>query len=180
MATVWQASVEDLYQVNGKAELVGGELRMMSPASGRHGRATLVIAASLMQMEKTLKGFAFCDNVGFLVNLPNRRSFSPDAAFFMGAVPEEEFLNQAPVFAVEIRSPSDYGPAAEQRLAVKRDEYFAAGTQVVWDVDLRGDDVVQVYRQSEPTNPQIYRRDEVAETEPAVPGWTFPVSDLFK
>lgn len=179
MATVWQASVDDLYQVEGKAELVGGELRMMSPASGRHGRASLVIAASLMQMEESLKGYAFCDNVGFLVNLSNRHSFSPDAAFYMGVVPEEEFLNHAPVFAVEIRSPSDYGPAAEVRLAEKRADYFAAGPQVVWDVDLQGENVVRVYRENEPTTAKIYRRDEVAEAEPAVPGWAFPVSKLF-
>lgn len=180
MATVWQASVEDLYRAEGKAELVEGELRMMSPASARHGRAALKIAASLMQMEEALQGFAFCDNVGFLVNLPNRRSFSPDAAFYLGAMAEEEFLDQAPVFAAEIRSPSDYGTVAEQRLANKRSDYFAAGTLVVWDVDLQGDDVVRVYRHTEPEIPQVFRRGELAEAEPAVPGWTFAVSELFK
>ncbi len=36
----------------------------------------------------------------------------------------------APVFAVEVRSKANDGPAAE------RADYFAAGTQVVWDVDL--------------------------------------------
>jgi Uma2 family endonuclease len=180
METLWQASVEDLYRVEGKAELVGRELRMMSPASGRHGRAALAISASLRQMEKSLQGFAFCDNVGFLVNLPNRRSFSPDAAFYTGAAPTDQFLKKAPVFAVEIRSPDDYGPAAEKRLAEKWTDYFAAGTQVVWDVDLLGEDVVRAFRHDQPISPQIYHRDEVAEAEPAVPGWKFPVSELFE
>jgi Uma2 family endonuclease len=64
-------------------------------------------------------------------------------------------------------------------VAEKRAEYFAAGTLVVWDVDLLSDDVVRVYRASDPDNPQVYRRGEVAEAEPAVPGWTMPVNDLF-
>ena len=55
-----------------------------------------------------------------------------------------KFAEGAPVFAVEIRSENDRGPAAEGRLATKRADYFAAGTLVVWDVDLEaeGADVV--------------------------------------
>ena len=29
------------------------------------------------------------------------------------------------------------------------------------------------------TNPTFYRRGEIAEAEPAVPGWTMAVDDLF-
>jgi hypothetical protein len=46
-------------------------------------------------------------------------------------------------------------------------------------VDLLSDDVVRVYRASEPEKPVIYKRGEIAEAEPAVPGWTMPVADLF-
>ena len=44
------------------------------------------------------------DNVGLLVNLPNRRSFSPDVAFWTGGPLTGKFLEGAPVFAVEVRS----------------------------------------------------------------------------
>ena len=64
-------------------------------------------------------------------------------------------------------------------MAQKRADYFAAGTLVVWDVDLLSDDVVRVYRASDPETPTNYRRGEVAEAEPAVPGWTMAVDDLF-
>jgi Uma2 family endonuclease len=64
-------------------------------------------------------------------------------------------------------------------MAAKRVDYFAAGTLVVWDVDLLSENVVQVYRSSDPENPVIYRRGQVAEAEPAVPGWTMAVDDLF-
>jgi Uma2 family endonuclease len=65
-------------------------------------------------------------------------------------------------------------------MAKKRVDYFAAGTKVVWDVDLEGDDLVRVYRANSPDDPTIYRRGDVAEAEPAVPGWTMPVDELFE
>jgi Uma2 family endonuclease len=58
-------------------------------------------------------------------------------------------------------------------------DYFAAGTLVVWDVDLMADDVIKVYRASDAQTPAIYRRGEAAEAEPAVPGWSMPVDELF-
>jgi Uma2 family endonuclease len=119
------------------------------------------------------------DNKAFRVNLPNRESFSPDAAFYIGPDPGMGFYEGAPVFAVEVRSANDYGPKAEQEIAEKRRDYFAAGTQVVWDVDLLSKDVVRVYRASDPENPTVYRRGEMAEADPALLGWTMPVDDLF-
>jgi len=113
-----------------------------------------------------------------LVNLPHRKSFSPDAAFYIGEL-TMQFLAGAPVFAVEVRSEGDYGPAAEREMRSKRADYFTAGTQVVWDVDLLSEDVVHVYRASDPIHPTIYRRGETAEAEPAMPGWTMPVDELF-
>ena len=49
MSTKTQATIEDLYHVpdNGKAEIVDGELRLMSPTGDLHGSATLEIAAAL-------------------------------------------------------------------------------------------------------------------------------------
>jgi Uma2 family endonuclease len=64
-------------------------------------------------------------------------------------------------------------------LTKKRADYFAAGTLVVWDVDLLGTEVIKAYRATDPDNPTVYRRGEVAEAEPAVPGWRMPVDDLF-
>jgi Uma2 family endonuclease len=91
-----------------------------------------------------------------------------------------KFFQGAPRFAVEVRSEYDYGPRAEKKLAAKRADYFAAGTLVVWDVDLLSDDVVKVYRSTDPDTPVVYRRGDTAEAEPAVPGWTFAVDDLFE
>ena len=86
----------------------------------------------------------------------------------------------APIFAAEVRSEGDYGPAAERSMAAKRADYFRAGTLVVWDVDVLRDMVVRVYRADNPQNPTVYGRGEVAEAEQALPGWTMPVDDLFQ
>ena len=103
----------------------------------------------------------------------------PDAAWWAGEL-TMKFFNGAPAFAAEVRSEGDYGQAAEDEMEAKRRDYFAAGTLVVWDVDLLGDDVIRVYRASDPEQPTIYRRGETAEAEPAVPGWQFPVDELFR
>src|SRR5215208_282737 len=180
MSTKVEATIEDLYKVEGKAELVNGEIILMSPTGCLPGYAGDEIFSSLREYSKRRKlGLAVGDNKAFVVNLPHRKSFSPDAAFYVGDV-TMKFFEGAPVFAVEVRSEGDYGPGAERQMARKRADYFAAGTLVVWDVDLLGDNVVRVYRSNDPENPAIYRRGEIAEAEPAAPGWTMAVNDLFR
>lgn len=181
MSTKTGALVEDLYRVpgGGKAEIVNGELVLMSPTGGVPGRAGGEIYVSLRAYERLTKsGYAFPDNVGFVVNLPHRRSFSPDAAFYVGGLRGGQFLEGAPVFAAEVRSEGDYGPQAEREMAAKRADYFAAGTLVVWDVDVLQERVVRVYRAGDPNNPKVYGIGETAEAEPALPGWSMAVDDL--
>lgn len=176
-----KATVEDLYRVpdNGKAEIVDGEIVRMSPTGGIPGRAGGRIYRSLDDYERSLgSGFAFPDNVGFVVDLPRRGSFSPDAAFHTGPLQGGRFLDGAPVFAAEVRSEGDYGARAEREMAEKRADYFAAGTLVVWDVDVLREMVVRVYRAEDPDTPTVYREGDVAEAEPALPGWTVLVDDL--
>jgi Uma2 family endonuclease len=174
------ATIEDLHKVEGKAELVHGEIVLMSPAGGDPGITGGEIFVSLRAYaRRRRRGLALPDGVGFQVNLPHRESFSPDAAYYMGARRGMEFLDGAPIFAAEVRSKGDYGPAAEREMKAKRDDYFTCGTLVVWDVDLLSSDVVKVYRASDPDNPTIYRHGDIAEAEPAVPGWRMPVDDLF-
>lgn len=152
----------------------------MSPTGFLPGRAGGAIYASLLAYERrTGDGYALPDNVGFAVDLPNRQSFSPDAAYHVGPVSGMKLVQGAPVFAAEVRSEHDYGPDAEAAIVAKRRDYFAAGVLVVWDVDLLSEDVVCVYRANCPDTPTIYRRGEQAEAEPAVPNWTMPVDELF-
>jgi Uma2 family endonuclease len=168
-------------RVEGKAELVNGEIVHMPATGAWPGYAADEILVSLHAYAKRVKrGRAVGDNKAFRVKLPNRGSFSPDAAYYIGPSAKMRFYEGAPQFAAEVRSEWDCGPGAEEEMAAKRADYFAAGTLVVWDVDILSPDVVRVYRATDPLNPKIYRRGEVAEAEPAVPGWTMPVDDLFE
>ena len=174
-----EATIEDLYRIDGKAEIVNGEIVHMSPTGAAPSYAATEILVSLREYaRRTKKGFAVTDNAAFHVNLPNRKSFSPDASFHVGEWTGMKFFEGAPVFAVEVRSEGDYGPAAEAAMARKRTDYFAAGTLVVWDVNLLGDDVIKCYR-AEHSELKVFGRGEMADAEPAVPGWSMKVDDLF-
>lgn len=175
-----EATIEDLYRIKEKAELVNGEISIMPPTGDEPGYAAGEVFAHLRDhSRRTNEGRAVGDSVGFLAHLHHRKSFCPDAAYYVGPRGGMKFFPQPPVFAVEVRSENDYGAQAEIAIAQKRVDYFAAGTVVVWDVDLLSADVVKCYRASDPQNPQIFRRGDTANAEPAVPGWTMPVNDLF-
>src|SRR5919199_975393 len=151
MLTRARATVEDLYKVaeNQKAELVNGQVVLLMPTGDAPGYAGDEIFASLREyVKRTGRGRAVADNKGFLVRLPHRESFSPDAAFYTG-------------------------PRTGMR-------YFEAGTQIVWDVDLQSEAVVQKYTADNPHLRTVFRRGEVADAEPAVPGWRLAVDNLFE
>lgn len=182
MSTKAEATIEDLYQIpgGGKAEIVDGEIILMSPTGDLPNTAAGEVFASLREYARRIKnGRAYTDNAAFIVNLPNRRSLSPDAAFYIGPRTRGKFLEGAPVFAVEVRSEGDYGGRAESSMARKRADYFAAGTLVVWDVDVLVEEVVRSHRADDPDNPTVFHRGEVANADPALPGWSMPVDDLF-
>jgi Uma2 family endonuclease len=182
MSTRTEATIEDLYHVpeDGKAEIVDGELVLMSPTGDLPGSSSAEIFVSLRDYARRTKlGRAYADNLGFIVNLPNRKSFSPDAAFYIGPRTGGKFLEGAPIFAVEVRSEGDYDRRAEVKMAKKRADYFAAGTLVVWDVDVLKDELIRCYSSNDPDNPTVFHRGELAGAEPALPGWSMPVDDLF-
>jgi Uma2 family endonuclease len=177
-----EATIDDLYALPSeqKAEIVDGEIVLMSPTGAAPSYAASEIFVSLRAYARqTNNGLAVNDNAAFRVDLPNRKTFSPDVAFYLGKWTGMKFFEGAPVFAVEVRSEGDYGPRAERAIARKRGDYFAAGTLVVWDVDLLGEDIVRSYASNDPDTATIYRRGDSATAQAAIPGRSIKVSDLF-
>lgn len=173
--------IEKLYRTEGKAEIINGEIVEFMATGCEPGIAGGNIFVSLkLYQRKTKSGIAFGDNIGFIVNLPNRKSFSPDAAYFIGEATGMKFLQGAPIFAVEVRSENDYGKKAEKAIADKRADYFAAGTEIIWDVDLLSDEVIKSFHRNSSDNPKIFRRGEIADAEPSLPNWKMPVDELFE
>jgi Uma2 family endonuclease len=176
-------TIDDLYRTEGKAELIGGRIVQPMPS----GHLPVRIAGRIFRRlddyaENRRVGCAYTDGIGYTVpELPSgRESFSPDTSYYTGPLPQNlmRFIEGAPDFAVEVRSENDYGPAAEQEMAEKRADYFAAGTRVVWDVDPVAATITR-HRSDDPANPMIFRRGETADAEPALPGWRVNVDDVF-
>jgi len=182
MATKTEATIEDLIHAPDDAiyELIDGKLVRMSPTGFLPSRVASEIFIGLREYERqTNSGYAMTDGIAYIVNLPHRRSFSPDASLARSA-PENRmrFVDGAPVFAAEVRSEGDYGNAANRAYHTKRAEYFAAGTAVVWDVDPVACTITS-YRADDPGGPKVFNLDQIADAEPALPGWRVRVNDIF-
>ena len=179
------ATLDDLYRVEGKAELIAGRIVPMSPTGDWPGWVAAAIYRALFDhAEATGRGLAHTDGVSYAVPeiSSGRQSFSPDASYFDGPRPaladRMRFLPGAPAFAVEVRSEGDHGPAAEARMAARRADYFEAGTAVVWDVDPLAERI-HAYRPDAPDRPITFAPAQEADAEPAVPGWRIAVDRIF-
>ncbi len=184
MATITlpRATLDDLYRTEGKAELINGRIVRL-PCGVLPNRVAGNIFVDLRIFAKALKkGEAFSDGIGYaLPEMPSgRESFSPDASYYDRPLPVNlmRFIEGVPNFAAEVRSENDYGNSAEAEMAAKRADYFAMGTQVVWDVDPQAE-TVAVYRISAPDQPIVFRCGHIADAEPAVLGWRMKVDDIF-
>ncbi|MGH2031955.1 Uma2 family endonuclease, partial [Acinetobacter baumannii] len=79
------ATLDDLYRVEGKAELIAGRIVHFMASGRKPSRVALRIARSLDDYaEATGQGEAYGDNIGFAVSQlsSGRQSFSPDASYF--------------------------------------------------------------------------------------------------
>ncbi len=182
-ATRVLATLDDLYRVEGKGELIAGRIVPLMPSGRIPNRVASRIFRSLDDhAEATGQGEAYTDNMGFAVGplSSGRQSFSPDSSYFVGPFPADgmRFIEGPPTFAVEVRSENDYGGSSEADLAAKRADYFEAGTVVVWDVDPEAEEV-RKYRADHPDVATVYVRGQEADAEPAVPGWRVAVDRIF-
>jgi Uma2 family endonuclease len=178
------ATFDDLMKFDGKAELIHGRIVPIMATGYLPGKVARKITRSLEDFAAVFgRGEPIMDSVGFTFSSPlpsGRQSLSPDTSYYLGPLPTNlmKYITGFPVFAVEVRSESDYGSKKDREYDLKRKDYFFAGTEVVWDVDPVGQ-TVTVYRASDPTTPVVFRRGDVAEAEPALPGWRLNVDDLF-
>jgi hypothetical protein len=179
-----QAALSDLYQYEGKAELIAGRIVCYPHLGCRPGHAVLEIMSSLDRFVKAagLAGEVFGPGLIYAIPpLPNgRQSFCPDGSYYDGPLPANlmSWVEGPPTFAVEIRRLDDFRTEFDPARADKRSDYFAAGTLAVWDVD-PVTDTVTLYRAADPTAPVVFRLGDTADAEPAVPGWRLKVDDLF-
>jgi len=178
-----KSTIDDLERVKEKAELIRGRI-VYYPMTGHlpnivGGRIFRKLADHTDELGT---GFAFTDNMGFVVPelSSGRESFSPDVSYYSGPAPAKpmKFIRGAPDFAVEVRSEGDYGPSAERDMEDKRADYFEAGTKVIWDVDPSAK-LIRSYIAGTP-EPVVFNLGDDAHAEPALPGWKLATSNLFR
>ncbi len=160
-------------------ELVKGELINLGNSGALHGYIAIILSAALFALVTSRKlGVLLDSSTAFTMKNGNKRS--PDIAFFAKERLQEleewptGFLEGAPDLVVEILSPGNTVAEIEDKIA----EYFVNGTRLLWVISPR-QHYVLVYRSGyEPQ--RLLTSGDFLEGEDVVPGFTFPVADLFQ
>lgn len=156
-----------------------GEIIIVPPAGAESDYRSLEVASELRNWaKKDGRGKAFGPTVAFL--LPNGAARCPDAAWVsnqrLWALSRKErqlFPAVVPEFVVEVRSPSDRLPAAQEKMR----EWIANGVDLAWLID--GDArTVHVYRAGGEVQ-SIMGTDSLAGEGP-VAGFILDLTDIWE
>ncbi len=174
------ATIEDVLEVERRedllCELVEGVLVQKAPGFLESALA-VCLAGPLVSFVRSHNRGIVTGADGAVELLP-RLVRIPDVAFFRWdrmpgrRCPTAPIPRLAPNLAVEVLSPSN----TPGEMAVKRQEYFAAGVELVWEVD-PATRTISVY--TSPTQAVILRTGDTLDGTPVLPGFTLPVHDLF-
>lgn len=163
---------------SGRAELVQGTVVHMTPAGARQGAVTARIGRLLDEVVEA-HGLGVCcgAETGFVLRRAPDTVRAPDAAVVAAAhIPATgipaAYWPCAPDLAVEVVSPRDR-PAEIQ---AKLEEYFDAGTRLVWLVEPE-QRTVRVCRS--PHDVRVLEANDVVDGGDVLPGFRCSVRRLF-
>lgn len=178
MATtkLWTAEeVERLPDDEFRYALIKGVLFRMPPPMARHGRITNNAGRHIGNFVAEHNVGVVYNQSGFILERHPDVLLEPDLAFVQTArVPADEttYPVLAPDLVVEVVSPSQSGPAIEDKVAI----YLAAGVRLVWAIDpVRRS--VHIHR-FDGSN-QFLTEDDVLDGEDVLPGFQLPIAQLF-
>ncbi len=177
--TVTAEQLLEMPEDGNRYELISGELRMMSPAGGRHGRVAHNVGLVLgIHVRKENLGVVFAAETGFLISRDPDTVRAPDVAYVSSArlaqlVEDVGYLPLAPDLAGEVISPSDTFSEVEEKAL----GWLTAGTRMVLLID-PGTRTLHVYRSAE--NIVVLNEQAEVDASDVVPGWRFAVSELFR
>ena len=163
----------------GRSELIEGELRMMSPAGGQHGRVAMNCGRLLANhVDEHNLGVVYAAETGFVLSRDPDTVRAPDVAFVsvtrLSEIGDElAFVPFAPDLAIEIVSPNDSFSAVEE----KAFSWLGAGTRLVLLVD-PANETVHVYRSA--VEIEVFGKSEQFSASDVVSGWQVAVDQLFK
>jgi Uma2 family endonuclease len=178
---IWtEAEIQALPEHGSIHEIVDGEV-VMSPTNNiQHEQICQRLNFALESFNRVHRlGMVFGSSLGFWMK--NRNCRAPDVSFVskerwlgLGVKPDTKtFFTGAPDLAVEVLSPNNTRAEMDERMA----DFFASGSQVVWVV-YPDEQRVEVCRSR--TDRRIVGHGGFLEGEGILPGFRFPVADLFK
>jgi Uma2 family endonuclease len=153
-------------------ELVRGELKMMSPSGGRHGRVAANLIFSLMNhVKRNGLGVVYASEVGFRISRSPDTVRAPDAAFVRAerAVDATGFIEGPPDVAFEVVSPNDRYSEVEDKTL----EWLRAGVRVV----IIADPATRSIRVHCPGGAVTVT--DTVEIDDVIPGWRLSLADAF-
>ena len=167
---------------DGRYELVDGKVVEMAPANEEHGAAALNIGGSFLNYSRQRGIGRATVETGHVLRRGPDTVRGPDVTFILTGKDEWEslsdrFSSSAPDIAVEVVSPSNTAAQMARKVA----EYLAAGSQRVWVVytaTRRNPRRVIVHRADGTT--VTYTGDDVITDEELLPGFSLPLSDIFR
>jgi len=154
-------------------ELVGGELKRMSPAGWKHGRVGGRLARMLgLHAEQHGLGEVFLAETGFLLARDPDTVLAPDIAFIrqerLAAMKSEEaFWPGAPDLAVEVISPGDTAREIDEKVKA----WLDGGALAAWVVSPAWR-TVTIYRSA--TDIKVLTERDELSGEGVVPGLPLP------
>ncbi len=160
-----------------RVELVRGEVVEMSPVGRKHGKIVLRLGSWMVPFIEERKLGAFGTEVGFILARNPDTVRAPDLFFlsakWSGGPNDDGYYEGAPDLAIEVVSPDERASAMQEKVR----EYLVAGTLLVLQADPQTK-TVTAYRPS--GEARVYSGDDVVSCDPALPGFSFRVSDLFR
>ena len=163
---------------DGRYELVDGKVVELAPANEEHGEVALNIGGSFLNYSKQHGIGRGGVEIGYRLRQNPDVVRGPDVSFNVrsrveGERPLRTFVPGSPDIAVEVFSPSN----TEAEMARKVAEYLAAGSRRVW-VTYTSSRSVTVHRDDGATI--TYTGDEVITDEELLPGFSLPLSEIFR
>jgi Uma2 family endonuclease len=161
----------------GRCELIKGDLRMMTPAGGRHGDITSILHYRLSaHIYENRLGKLFAAETGFILERDPDTVRAADIAFIaadrLADARTTGFIPIPPDLAVETLSPGDRA----SEVAEKIQWWLDHGAREAWVVDPENRTLTL---HAADQTARVFREHETLDHSAALPGFALALADVF-